>query len=97
MAFTAGTGILVFMDLVMRIYLTLLGALPKEQMLHPEFRFVLYASFQNKDEASGLELAEKLNDICLQFGYNNFELFMRMNGKNRVGKPQRWNDKFIRS
>lgn len=22
---------------------------------------------------------------------------MRMNGKNRVGKPQRWNDKFIRS
>lgn len=45
MAFTAGTGILVFMDLVMRIYLTLLGALPKEEMLHPEFRFVLYASF----------------------------------------------------
>jgi len=41
-AFTAGTGILVFMDLVTRIYLSRIQAIPKEERLHPLFKFVLY-------------------------------------------------------
>lgn len=44
-AFTAGTGILVFMDLVMKIYLGRIGAIPEKDRLHPLFKFVLFASF----------------------------------------------------
>ena len=95
-AFTAGTGILVFMDLVTRIYLSRIQAIPKEDRLHPLFKFVLYASFQNKEDAAGVELCEKINDFQLKFGYNNFELFCRYAKKNRAGKLERWNKEFIR-
>lgn len=95
-AFTAGTGILVFMDLVTRIYLSRIQAIPKEERLHPLFKFVLYASFANKEDACGVELCEKINDFQLKFGFNNFELFCRYSKKNRAGKLERWTKEFIR-
>lgn len=44
-AFGAGTGVLVFMDLVARLVLQSVGAIPKEQCLSPNFKLILFASF----------------------------------------------------
>lgn len=32
----------------------------------------------------------------LKYGYNNFELYSRYSKKNRAGKLERWNEKFIK-
>jgi len=95
-AFTAGTGILVFIDLVTRIYLSRIEAIPEEERLSPLFKFVLYASFANKQDACGVELCEKVNNFMLKYGFNNFELYSRYSKKNRAGKLERWNEKFIK-
>ena len=44
-AFAAGTGVLVFVDLVARILLGVKKLIPEEQRLHESFQLVLYASF----------------------------------------------------
>jgi hypothetical protein len=84
---------------VTRCYLSRIGAIPEEERLHPLFKFVLYASFANKQDACGVELCEKVNNYMLKFGYNNFELYSRYSKKNRCkksGKLERWNEKFVR-
>ena len=59
MAFTAGTGILTFIDLVYRIYLQNINKLPdKCERLHPQFKLVLYVSFQDRASSCCLELCE---------------------------------------
>ena len=62
-AFTAGTGCLVFLDLVAHIIRKNLGILSPEEelMLDKErFKFVLFVSFHTKEDAIGLELLEGL-------------------------------------
>ena len=46
-AFSAGTGILAFIDLVARIALSELKLIPAESRLNPDFQLVLFASFLN--------------------------------------------------
>ena len=60
-AFTGGTGILVFIDLValiIRQNLGLLNSSPPIPIFAPgsTFKFVLYASFASREDAIGLEL-----------------------------------------
>jgi len=59
-AFSAGTGILVFIDLVAKIALGELDLI--KEKLHSNFKFNLYASFRNKEEAIGLDLLQNLDN-----------------------------------
>jgi len=90
-AFSAGTGILVFIDLVAKIALSELGLIPEQDRLHPEFKFILYASFLNKDDAIALELLEKLAEFVKSRGSNSFKLNLLMIDKTR----KRWDEQFI--
>ena len=62
LAFAAGTGVLVFIDLVAKMILQYLDApfTESEELLHDEFKLVFYASFQNEDEAIALPLLQGL-------------------------------------
>ena len=63
----AGTGILVFMDLIAYLVKRICNQVEDnlEQLMDEEkFKFVLYASFPNKDEAIGLPLYEGLDKLC---------------------------------
>jgi len=44
-AFAAGTGVLVFVDLLARMSLAFLDVIPKDQRLHAEFSLELFVSF----------------------------------------------------
>jgi hypothetical protein len=66
-AFTGGTGVLVFMDLVALMIRQTLGLLNNKPSIKifegKTFKFVLYASFPSRSDAVGLELLEGLKDI----------------------------------
>ena len=47
-AFAAGTGVLVYIDLVARLLLQTVGNYPPENKMHPGFKFVLFASFDSR-------------------------------------------------
>lgn len=74
MAFTAGTGILVFVDLVAHLIRKNLNLLPTEEhsQLSTDFKFVLYCSFPNKEESIALELVEGLAELTKKLGFSNF-------------------------
>lgn len=60
-AYSAGTGILVFIDLVARMLIQELGMLPVGyQKIHPDFKLCLYASFKNRTDSMCLPLIEGL-------------------------------------
>jgi len=44
-AFAAGTGILVFVDLIAKLALGEMNAIPEEDRMNPDFKLILYASF----------------------------------------------------
>ncbi len=55
------------------------------------FKFILYASFQSREEAIGLELIEGLRDVTEKAGLKNFELVVRISNENKF----RWDKEFI--
>lgn len=64
-AFCAGTGVLVFLDLVAYLLLQstkLLGA-DQAKQLSNDFQLHLYVSFNSRDSAIGLELCEKMKEL----------------------------------
>lgn len=65
-AFTAGTGILVFVDLVAHLIRKNLNLLPIEehQLLQKDFKFVLFVSFPNRKDSVALELVDGLVELC---------------------------------
>ena len=92
-AFTAGTGILVFVDLVaflVRKNLNLLKDHEKEY-ISEDFKFIFYVSFPNRRDSVALELVEGLADLTRKLGLTNFELVKRFSNEN--GK--RWDGDYI--
>jgi hypothetical protein len=68
-AFCAGTGALVFIDLVAHLIRKVLGCIgdPEDQMLDSNsFHLALYVSFQDEKEAIGLDLMRGLDQLCKQ-------------------------------
>jgi len=60
-AFAAGTGVLVYLDIVARLVLQNTGNLEEGvERFGEKFSFHLYASFASRKDAIGLELCEKL-------------------------------------
>lgn len=76
-AFVAGTGVLVFVDLVAYLIRQNLGKLERSELHPTNFKFILYASFATKQDAVGLELLEGLQEITQKQHHVNFELVLR--------------------
>ena len=93
LAFAAGTGMLVFMDLVARMVLSRLDVLPKEQRLDRDFHLHLYASFASRDEAVALEFLEKTAEMFEKLNDPAFKLTVRLSKEKQ--NPRRWDHEFI--
>jgi NAD(P)H-flavin reductase len=94
-AFTGGTGSLLFLDLVAHLVRKNLKMLNREEdkMLDSHsFKFIFFMSFQSRDESCGLELCEGLRDICKQYSLDNFELYVRL---SNLKQDPRWDHDFI--
>lgn len=71
--FAAGTGVLVFIDLVAKMILQDLNNLPDtDEKLNDGFKFILFASFKNREDAIALPLLEGLQKLT-----KKFELILR--------------------
>jgi hypothetical protein len=96
-AFAAGTGALVYLDLVARLILQNSGNLPKDcEKFEDDFCFHFFISFVNRDEAIGLDLCEALLELNKAKGINNFTLTVRLS-EQKDGAPRavRWNKDYI--
>ena len=94
LAFSAGTGVLVFIDLVAKMLLTLLNAPfgEDEEKLHDNFKLVFYASFQNKADSIALPLLNGLQTLAEKRGVaHKFQLNLRFSDE----KQPRWDHTFI--
>lgn len=93
-AFVAGTGILVFVDLVaylIRLNLDMISE-DKGVLSKTKFKFVLYASFPNRNEAVGLDLVDSLVKLNEKVNCGNFEAVLRFSNEK---KGERWDENFI--
>lgn len=63
-AFAAGTGILVFIDMIARIALGLLEAVPHTERLNKDFKLELYYSIRSSSDGICLELLLALQNYC---------------------------------
>jgi len=76
--FAAGTGILVFIDLIAHLILRILASKGGPDVFHNKsnsnliditnFKLILHTSFASKEEAIGLELIEALQSLCSAHG-----------------------------
>ena len=90
-AYSAGTGIFVFLDLVARIGLQQMNLIPADQSLHPNFKLNLYASFESRENAYALEMMECIRDLVDQHNSEMFKLKLRFSNE----KSPRWDKHFI--
>mmetsp|Transcript_10565 Transcript_10565/g.17727 ORF Transcript_10565/g.17727 Transcript_10565/m.17727 type:complete len:232 (-) Transcript_10565:65-760(-) len=106
-AFSAGTGILVFIDIVAHLILRLLEEngypnifgintkgtdIPRIDM--KKFKFVLFSSFSCDEESICLPLIDSLKQLCRKFDRPFlFEHHSRIS--NQTKSPQRWDKKFF--
>ncbi|CDW80902.1 cytochrome b5-like heme steroid binding domain containing protein [Stylonychia lemnae] len=93
-AFTAGTGILVFVDLVAHLIRKNLNLLPPDedsQISIKDFKFILYASFQSEQDSIAYEMCKGLHTYCESKGLKNFEFNVRFSNAVKT----RWDYGFI--
>ena len=90
-AFCAGTGILVFLDLVSHLLLRAYykhyvkdeSKVPSEMFqLKDDFTFLFYVSMMSMDSEIGLDICEALEKVNRKLGETNFKLTVRIS--------QRW-------
>ena len=100
-AFCAGTGALVFLDLVSHILIKNCfesdgKKLPNEMatMYQHDFEFHLYVSFQDRDQAIGLDVIEKLEQVNKKLGLRNFKAIVRLSVTDGPKLP-RWTPQYI--
>lgn len=103
-AFCAGTGVLVFIDLVS--HLLVRNCFEYHQREVPDqfdqmksgFKFHLYVSFQNREQSIGLDICEALVKINQKLGLNNFKLTVRLSEVPKGQPPAgRWSPEYIES
>lgn len=95
-AFTGGTGILVFLDVVAMILLYVCGDTIQginKPNFGPNFKFTLYFAAPSEEEAIGLQLCEKVFELTQKLGLKNFDLILRISGKGT--KLPRWDKAYI--
>ena len=102
MAFVAGTGVLVLLDLVS--HLLILNSfeaqskgLPDEmKFFDSDFKLHLFVAFRSRDHAIGLDILEALLAINKKLGKDNFKLTLRLSevpaGEQKL---PRWTPEYI--
>mmetsp|Transcript_29445 Transcript_29445/g.28592 ORF Transcript_29445/g.28592 Transcript_29445/m.28592 type:complete len:103 (-) Transcript_29445:160-468(-) len=93
-AFSGGTGVLVFVDLVAHLARRALGILSEDekgQIQEDSFKFVFYVSFSVRDDSIAVDLMEKTRDLCVALGKEYFELNIRFSNESN----ERWDRPFI--
>lgn len=101
-AFAAGTGVLVFIDLVAHLILRILvekenltlGEFTEPKLNLSQFKLVLYTSFANDKEAIGLPLIEALKTLCEKHDYPSLFTHNSRISSQPSGK-QRWTQQFF--
>lgn len=94
MMFSAGTGILPYMDTVAKMILQQLNSLKEgDERFHDDFKLVMFVGFQSRKDAIALPLLEGLEKIVAkQSNATKFRLFFRFSDQ----KSPRWDAKFIK-
>jgi hypothetical protein len=77
--------------LVARQVLESVGAIESQNRLNPNFKFVLFASFENRANAIALDLLEGLKNLQNSLGHNTFDLELRFSDQ----KSKRWDKAFV--
>jgi hypothetical protein len=71
-AFSAGTGVLTFLDLVSRLILHNTGVKKLGDEFEDDFKFIFFISHQNINETMGMDLCIKLMEINKKLKIDNF-------------------------
>ena len=96
LAFAAGTGVLVFVDIVARMLMGNMGIIPESECFHKDFKFHFYASFMSREESVALALLEALEKVQKKKGLEQYKLILRLS-KGAPTKPPRWDRKYLES
>lgn len=90
--FCAGTGLLVFLDLVTHVARKMTQQLSEkeESMLNDDFKLIVFVSFQSREEAIALELLESMAELNKKLVNDLFELRSRISTEPECGP--RWSD-----
>mmetsp|Transcript_22999 Transcript_22999/g.28540 ORF Transcript_22999/g.28540 Transcript_22999/m.28540 type:complete len:275 (-) Transcript_22999:119-943(-) len=101
-AFCAGTGALVFLDLVASLLIK--NCFDKDGRKLPKgidffeqgFQFHFYCSFRDRETAIGLELIEALQKVCEHLNLTNFKATVRLSKVDDGGpRPPSWTAPYI--
>ena len=99
-AFCAGTGALVFLDLVSHLLIKNCfeadgKKVPEEMSVYEaDFVFHLYCSFADRESAIGLQIIEALEKVNAKLGLSNFKATVRLS-KTDGPKLPRWSPTYI--
>ena len=92
-AFAAGTGALVYLDVVARLIMQSANmSLEGIETFDPSFKFHFYVSFATRKDAIGLELCEALVKLNGEQGKDNFQLHVRISNEGGA----RWHADWIK-
>lgn len=97
-AFTAGTGNLLFLDLVahlIRKNLKVLNERDDSFIGDNDFKFILFISFPKQEDAIGYQLCKGLETICQNKKIDNFEFHTRFSQEKTTEIQNKWDYKFI--
>jgi len=102
-AFCAGTGILVFLDLVSHLLLRAYykhfvetAKVPKSMyQLKDDFTFLFYVSMPSMDSEIGLNICEALQKVNKKLGETNFRLKVRISKRWDGFRGEVWDEEFI--
>ena len=102
-AFCAGTGVLVFLDLLSHLLLRAYykhyvdpDKVPAEmKQLNDDFVFLFYVSMASMDAEIGLNICEALQKVSRKLGENNFKLTVRISKRWDGFRGEIWDEKFV--
>lgn len=102
-AFCAGTGVLVFLDLVSHLLLRAYykhyvepSKVPQHMhQLKDDFEFLFFVSMLSMDSEIGLNICEALQKVNRKLGETNFKLTVRISKRWDGFRGEVWDEKFV--
>ena len=102
-AFCAGTGVLVFLDLVSHLLLRAYykhyeepsKVPPEMNQLKDDFQFLFYVSMNSMDQEIGLNICEALQKVNRKLKEDNFKLTVRISKRWDGFRGEIWDEKFV--
>ncbi len=102
-AFCAGTGVLVFLDLVSHLLLRAdykhyeepSKVPPEMNQLKDDFQFLFYVSMNSMEQEIGLNICEALQKVNRKLKEDNFKLTVRISKRWDGFRGEIWDEKFV--